>query len=147
MVAKSSILRSICLIPCLALLSCATDPSGKEESDEPATTAPRLIGRVASVPAEGGFVLIQKFGSTKLPSGTVLTSRGDEDRNANLLVTGESLGQFTAADIRSGQVLTGDGVYSHHVPKPETAAGPSDLVPESTDSESNTKTENVQKNN
>ncbi|MCB1131858.1 MAG: hypothetical protein KDN05_12055 [Verrucomicrobiae bacterium] len=147
MPSASTVFRSICFIPCLALLSCAMDPNEKEATDESATTAPQLIGRVASVPSEGGFVLIQKFGATKLPSGTVLTSRGEEDRNANLLVTGESLGQFTAADIRSGQVRTGDGVYSHHIPNPETATSSADLEPESTDSELNTKTGNVQKNN
>ena len=147
MPAASRFLRPTCLISCLVLLSCATEPPGKDEADDSAKTTPQLIGRIASVPAEGGFVLIQNFGAAKLPSGTVLTSRGEEDRNANLLVTGESLGQFTAADIRSGQVLTGDGVYSHHVPKPEPAAKPAVSSPEPANSEENTKIENVQKNN
>lgn len=133
------------------LAACAT----KSEDDGSATTAtpaaPQLIGRIASVPADGGFVLIQAYGSAKIPAGTVLTSRGGEKRSANLLVTGESLGQFTAADLRNGHALVGDGVYSHSAPKAAESApdppGEPDAEAQNAGNEEDDETENVQKNN
>ncbi len=59
------------------------------------------------------FVLIQAYGSWQVPDGATLTTRGPDERNANLMVTGEKLGQFAAADIRSGEVAIGDAVFLH----------------------------------
>ena len=75
--------------------------------------------------------------SSGIETGTILTTRGENDRTANLLVTGESLGQFAAADLKSGALEVGDAVYSRHVPQasepvsePETASPPPVPVPE-----------------
>lgn len=119
----------------------------KEDKDKPKTEAPQLVGRVASIPPDRKFVLIQSYGPWKSESGAILTTRGPENRAANLLVTGEKLGDFAAADLQSGTVEIGDGVYSRHVPKaPEPAPGvsPETQVP---DSQKPGETENVQKNN
>ena len=83
-----------------------------------ATEAPKLIGRIASIPADKRFVLIQSYEKPTIETGMILTTRGAEGRTANLLATGESLGQFAAADVQSGLVKVGDAVYSRHVPKP-----------------------------
>lgn len=139
-------LSALVLIP-----SCAGNEPEEEPSRKPTAAAPVMVGRIASVPADGRFVLIQRYGSAKLKSGTVLTAHGDPDRSANLLVTGESLGQFAAADLRSGQVQVGDGVYSHPAPTPEdppeAEASDAQDVTQQSENESDTKTENVQKNN
>ena len=111
------------------------------------TQAPELIGRIASVLADGGFVLIQKLGAKELPGGTVLTSRGTEDRAANLLVTGESLGQFAAADVRTGHVQVGDGVYSHHSPAPQPTPETAGENTEGIENKIVTEDESAQKNN
>ena len=87
------------------------------------------------MPADKRFVLIQSYGTWKIEAGTILTSRGAEDRTANLLVTGESLSQFAAADLQSGRVEVGDAVYSRHAPKPATppaASEPADNQPPTT---------------
>jgi hypothetical protein len=115
-------------LACLALVSCAT----KEPEEKPKAEPPRLVGRIASIPPDRRFVLIQRFGEWNAEPGAILTTRGADQRSANLLVTGEALGQFAAADLQSGKVELGDAVYSQHVPKPPPVSEPSaePLAPE-----------------
>ena len=108
-------------LACLALFSCAT----KDPEEKPKAEPPRLVGRIASIPPDRRFVLIQRFGEWNAEPGAILTTRGADQRSANLLVTGETLGQFAAADLQSGQVELGDAVYSQHIPKPPPASEPS----------------------
>lgn len=126
-------LRSILAIAMLALPACGWLKGSKEDptKDPPNANDPELVGRIASIPPEKRFVLIQSYGKWNVSSGTVLTTRGAENRSANLLVTGESLGQFAAADLRSGTVEVGDAVYSRHVPKPEEPSESSAAPPAS----------------
>jgi hypothetical protein len=132
----------------LASCSLLKKPSKDEENqDKPKVEPPKLVGRVASIPHDRKFLLIQSYGPWKADVGTILTTRGPENRAANLRVTGEKLGDFAAADLQSGDVEIGDGVYAHHAPKPpETPAEPevATQVPEPQKIEN---TENVQKNN
>lgn len=111
----------------LLLCSCASNKPQVEET--PQSPPLKLVGIVASVPAERTFVLIQGYGTWDTPAGTILTTRGMENRTANLLFTGERLGRFAAADIQSGTVEKGDAVYSQHVPKPEAASPEPDGKP------------------
>jgi hypothetical protein len=114
---------------CLGWSGCA-DPPKKPESAKPAsTTAPKLVGRIASIPAERRFVLIQSYGKWTVESGTILTTRGPDERSANLRTTGETLGEFAAADLQAGTVEVGDAVYSQHVPKPAEEAPPATPLP------------------
>lgn len=100
----------------IVLAGCAADKADKEEKKPP--SGPTLVGRIASVPPDKRFVLIQSFGKLTVEPGMILTTRGDEGRTANLKVTGERMGQFAAADVQSGDVILGDAVYSLHTPKP-----------------------------
>lgn len=137
----------------LALPACSLFKQGKSKStkENPAPEGPELVGRIASIPADKRFVLIQSYGTWNMVPGTVLTTRGLDERTANLLVTGEALGQFAAADIQSGAVEIGDAVYSRHVPKPaETPAKtPAGTLPEPElpQNQQSVKIQNVQKNN
>ena len=74
-------------------------------------TKPKLVGRISHVPADGGFVLIESYGPWRVPDGGLLTGAGSEGRTANLVATGEKLGQHAAADLRSGVAKVGDSVY------------------------------------
>ena len=112
-------------LACLAWVSCAT----KEPEGKPKAELPRLDGRIASIPPDKRFVLIQSFGKWTAEPGTILTTRGADQRSANLLVTGEALGQFAAADLQSGHIELGDAVYSQHVPKPPAASEPATESP------------------
>ncbi len=94
------------------LVACAKSPEETPvEKDDP-DSKPRLVGRVASIPADRNFVLIQSYGTWNVATGSILTTQGPEGRTANLLATGEKLGQYAAADIRTGTLEIGDGVYT-----------------------------------
>jgi len=98
------------------------------DKDKPPPEPPKLVGRIASVPADKRFVLIQSYGDWRIETGTILTSRGTDERTANLRITGEKLGQFAAADLQSGLVDVGDAVYSRHTPKPPTPTTGSESI-------------------
>jgi hypothetical protein len=140
----------------LALTGCAAFKTDKPDKTEetPKSEAPKLVGRIASIPAHRRFVLIQSYDKWDVEAGTILTTRGPDARSANLLATGESLGQFAAADLQSGLVEVGDAVYSRHVPKPPQpdattppAAPAADAPLELPEAQPKPESENVQKNN
>lgn len=134
------ILRLFQGLTLILLVSCSWLGMEKKKppEDVEASLAPKLVGRIASIPADKQFALIQSYEKWNTEIGTILTTRGSEERSANLRVTGESMGQFAAADIQSGTVEIGDAVYSRHVPKPtETPTKP----PEATET---TPAENAQ---
>lgn len=125
--------------------SCGTNKPDKptEVAKKPVVKGPMLVGRIASIPADKRFVLIQSYGKWDVESGRILTTRGPDDRTANLRTTGESLGEFAAADLQSGTVEVGDAVYSQHIAKP----APLLTSPEVPQSQSELPAGNVQKNN
>lgn len=136
----------ILLAACVAgFPSCASDKPAKPEDEKksPVAEGPKLVGRIASIPADKRFVLIQSYGKWEMETGAVLTTRGPEERTANLRVTGEKLGDFAAADIQAGTLEKGDAVYSHHVPKPVLSS----TAPEVVQNQDPAPPENVQKNN
>lgn len=138
------------VVLCLAALTgCAwLKPADKEKSEKTANSeAPKLVGRVASIPPDKRFVLIQSYGGWKIEAGSILTTRGPENRSANLLATGESLGEFAAADLQSGAVEVGDGVYSRHTPKPPEPLDAAETPAEPAENQMKQQSENVQKNN
>ncbi len=92
--------------------SCAKDAEESAGKPTAGDSGSKLVGRIASIPQQRKFVLIQSYGTWKVPAGSVLTTQGPDGRAANLLATGEQLGQYAAADLRSGSVEVGDGVYT-----------------------------------
>ncbi len=94
------------------ILSIAACGWFSDEEPEPEPEGPRLVGRVASVHADHGFVLVQGFDDVKLADGSMLTSRGEDERSASLLVTGERAGRYSAADVKAGTVEVGDAVFA-----------------------------------
>lgn len=115
---------SFLLFPILFLLSACAEKPGKEPTAKAEEKPkPSLVGRIASIPADREFVLIQAYGKWNITTGAILTTQGPEGRAANLRATGEKLGQFAAADIQSGTLEIGDGVYSTVSP-PEPISEP-----------------------
>ncbi len=115
---KSSALLSLA---CLALTSCSWLGLKKKSPIPQEPSAPSLVGRIASIPADHRFVLIQSYGKWNVPTGSILISRGPDARTANLLATGEALGQFAAADVQSGTFEVGDAVL---MPPPVSKKSP-----------------------
>jgi hypothetical protein len=109
------------LLLLLLLASCSLFQGKEGNTAKESETKPRLVGRIASVPEGAGFVLIEAYGPWKVPDGGLLSGIGTEGRAANLIATGERLGQFSAADIRSGVAKVGDSVYYRPI-KEETGA-------------------------
>lgn len=135
--------------------ACApTAEKPKPEEKKPAVEGPKLVGRIATIPADKRFVLIQSYGKWEVESGQILTTRGPEDRTANLRTTGEKLGEFAAADLQSGTLEIGDAVYFQHIVKPpappataETPAETPATTPETPPLPANPPAEGVSKNN
>lgn len=139
----------ILLLCCIFIPACGLLKKEKPADEKPTPVAegPKLVGRIASVPADRRFVLIQSYGKWEVESGRILTTRGLEDRTANLRTTGETLGEFAAADLQSGTVEVGDAVYSQHVPKPvQVPTTPESPLPQA-ELPANPPAANVQKNN
>lgn len=105
--------RALVAGPFFILLSaCAEEPVEKPAEKKDASTAPKLVGRIGSIPSNRKFVLIQAYGKWTVETGSVLTTLGPDGRAANLRATGEKLGQYAAADIQSGTLELGDAVYA-----------------------------------
>jgi hypothetical protein len=103
---------SLVVLACGGLSSCSWLAEEPEETPAANPNAPKLVGRIASIPVNQSFVLIESYGAWRVAAGTVLTTRGPEGRTANLLSTGESLGHYAAADVQSGKLAQGDAVYA-----------------------------------
>ena len=99
------LLLAFAFIPSCSWIKDEEPPAAKSE------TRPELVGRVASVPSSGDFVLIEAYGPWRVPEGGLLSAVGSEGRTSNLVVTGEKLGRHAAADVRSGVAKVGDSVY------------------------------------
>lgn len=114
----------ICGLTAFFLAACAWKKSAETAPpaapDKTAEEESKLVGRIASIPGDRRFVLIQSYGKWEVATGTTLITRGPEERTANLLTTGEVLGEFAAADLQSGLLDIGDAVYFRPAPKPPT---------------------------
>jgi hypothetical protein len=96
------------LFLCIPSCSWLSKPKkSDEEKPKAVIEGPKLVGRIASIPADRRFVLIQSYGKWTIENDRILTTRGPEDRTANLKTTGEILGEFAAADLQSGTVEVG----------------------------------------
>lgn len=106
-------MKKTLVLLCLFTAACGSGSADKEKkpSEAPSGTAPKLVGRITSIPAGKEFALIQLYGGAPLPAGASLTTLGPEGRTANLYATGEKLDRYAAADIRSGTVEIGDSVF------------------------------------
>lgn len=106
------------------LPSCSLPEEGKG-APAMSETRPRLVGRIASIPAGGEFVLIESYGPWRVPEGGSLSGVGVDGRSSSLVVTGERLGRHVAADLRSGDANVGDPVYYRPLKdQPEPQSGP-----------------------
>ena len=138
--------RVVVLAWLLTMVSCGLfGGKGEDEETKPeASSAPKLIGRVASINEKQRFVLIEGYGEWKLGEGLLLSSFGGEnERSATLTVSGERMGRFTAADWKSGKLNIGDQVYARPL-KSEKESSDGEILPES-GSESGAESVNLDK--
>lgn len=94
------------------LMACATqNKESAEKKPTPVEESMQLVARVQSRPGSKDFVLLEAYGKWTLDEGVILHSYGIDGRSATLETSGEKLGQFVAADVKSGEVAVGDAVY------------------------------------
>lgn len=105
------LLTSTAVLACGGLCACSWFGADNPETPPTNPNTPKLVGRIAAVPIDQHFVLIQCYGNWTASPGTVLTTRGPEGRTANLLATGEASGNYAAADVQAGTLAQGDAVY------------------------------------
>lgn len=96
----------------LLLVACASqDQESAEKKPAAEGETMQLVARVQSQPGNKDFVLLEAYGKWTLDEGVILHSYGIDGRSATLETSGEKLGQFVAADVKSGEVSVGDAVY------------------------------------
>ena len=120
------VMKKLVLLVCgVVLLTASCGLFRKKPKIVLPNTGIRLAGRVERVESTANYVLIRRYGPWRFdPETDIVESRGGTS-TANLLPTGEKLGEHIAADIRSGQVEVGDAVYIRRIkasqnPKPST---------------------------
>lgn len=102
----------------LLVSACGSGTAPEPEAEgEPPPIPPRVVGEIASVHPEEGFVLIRRTGLATLPAGMAYSSVGADGRTAALRLTGERLGRFFAADIGGGDPAAGDLVVVRSLPQ------------------------------
>lgn len=110
-------MKYLTLILALGIYSCSNsgeNPGDKNDPDkEDIAIKKQIIGRIASVSPTGGFVLIQKYSSGKMPVNTIIQTNGPDGRTASLKPSGERVRNFFAADIINGEVQIGDAVAAY----------------------------------
>ena len=107
----------------LLLACCAAKKDGQPPKKEEPQQVLRLVARVESRPGNKDFVLLESYGKWTLADGEMLFAYGSDGRVATLMTSGEKLGQFVAADVKSGKVEIGDAVY-HRTKGPADAPPP-----------------------
>ncbi len=71
-----------------------------ETQEAPVSPVSKVVGRIAQVDVERGFVLIRRHGPGDLPEAGVYSARNLEgNRAVTLQLSGETLGRFYAADF------------------------------------------------
>lgn len=91
----------------------------------------RFVGQVVSIHTNQGFILFRRTPGVRIPTGSILISRGPGNRLANLRVSGEALGQMMAADIQSGAPEVGDSVLKPMIQEAGETTNSEDFEPAS----------------
>ena len=91
--------------------------SGDATEEVTGPAASQIVGEIASVFPDEGFVLIRRYGGGKLPSDAVFNTSGEGGRTASIAPTGERSGRFYAADVTAGEPKPGDVVVARRLPE------------------------------
>ena len=90
----------------------------------------RVVGEIASVHPNEKFVLIKRyFQGGGFGEGTLIASVSPGGVTSSLLLTGETLGRYHAADIQEGSPSNGDVVVVRQAAE-DDIEGPTEPVPQ-----------------
>ena len=89
---------------------------GGEEKEDPPPL--RVVGEIASVHPAENFVLIKRYlQAGGFGPGTLIASISPQGQACSLILTGEILGRYYAADIQDGKPRRGDMVVARDLPE------------------------------
>ena len=94
-----------------------SQPDDEAKGPEEVRAPPmRTIGEIVSVHSDENFVLVKRFLHAGTFGSDLIASVSPEGTTSSLILTGEKLGRFYAADIKEGKPSRGDLVavsYTH----------------------------------
>lgn len=101
-----------------------------EDGEAPGISAMRVVGEIASVHPNEKFVLIKRyFQGGGFGEGTLIASVSPGGVTSSLVLTGETLGRYHAADIQEGSPSNGDVVVVRQAAEGDIE-GPTEPVPQ-----------------
>ena len=101
-----------------------------EDGEAPGISSMRVVGEIASVHPNEKFVLIKRyFQGGGFGEGTLIASVSPGGVTSSLVLTGETLGRYHAADIQEGSPSNGDVVVVRQAAEDEIE-GPTEPVPQ-----------------
>ena len=101
-----------------------------EDGEAPGISSMRVVGEIASVHPNEKFVLIKRyFQGGGFGEGTLIASVSPGGVTSSLVLTGETLGRYHAADIQEGSPSNGDVVVVRQAVE-EDIDGPTESFPQ-----------------
>ncbi len=101
-----------------------------EDGEAPGISSMRVVGEIASVHPNEKFVLIKRyFQGGGFGEGTLIASVSPGGVTSSLVLTGETLGRYHAADIQEGSPSNGDVVVVRQAAEGDIE-GPTEPVPQ-----------------
>ena len=101
-----------------------------EDGEAPGISSMRVVGEIASVHPNEKFVLIKRyFQGGGFGEGTLIASVSPGGVTSSLVLTGETLGRYHAADIQEGSPSNGDVVVVRQAVE-DDIDGPTEPVPQ-----------------
>ena len=92
----------------LCSVSCGTQPAAPPPNE---TRPDLLVGRVAAVYLNDGYMLIQRFRTIKTNKNTVFYTRAQDGKIHSITLNEQSLGQFYVADIKEDLFTVNDPLF------------------------------------
>jgi hypothetical protein len=77
-----------------------------------------LVGRIAAVYPDAGYMLIQKYRTIKIDEDTIFYSRNQQGKIHSLVLSEQKLGQFYVADIQSKNFSINDPIFQRTIEDP-----------------------------
>jgi hypothetical protein len=99
----------ICTISCS---STSPEPQKKQPQQD------SLVGRIAAVYPDAGYMLIQKYRTIKIDEDTIFYSRNQQGKIHSVVLSEQKLGQFYVADIDSKNFSINDPIFQRTIEDP-----------------------------
>lgn len=106
-------------LPILGLIicSCSSTSTAPEESKKE-VQQDLLVGRIAALYPDDGYMLIQRYRNIRTTENTVYYSRNQHGEIHSIALNEQKQGQFYVADIKSSNFTINDPVFQRTIDVP-----------------------------